>query len=229
MKVKEIIQRVQSLYSKGVQSDDTRLSDRHIYNKLLTTRSLLLSQKSNKKQNLSDWNFQTIPYVELDKKMPYDIPELPNVGCEVLRSKVPIPNIVSNLNGLIIRSVTSLEGSINYSETNWVKVKYQKGNRYMVSKPNYYFRGNYLYSTYISGSKILSLTAIFENPLDVYNYNSKYNKIKGVNPLDIDFHIENTLIDILVDLTTKELVQLFSANMEDISNDSKDSLNEKSK
>ena len=35
MKIKEIIQRVQSLYSKGVQSDDTRLSDRHIYNKMV--------------------------------------------------------------------------------------------------------------------------------------------------------------------------------------------------
>ena len=41
MLVKELVQRIQSLYSKGVQSDDTRLSSPHIYNKLITVRSKL--------------------------------------------------------------------------------------------------------------------------------------------------------------------------------------------
>ena len=33
MKIGEIVTRVQSLYSKGVASDDSRLSNRLIYNK----------------------------------------------------------------------------------------------------------------------------------------------------------------------------------------------------
>ena len=53
MLIKEIVQRIQSLYSKGVQSDDSRLSDRHIYNKMITVRSKLISQQHNKKQKIS--------------------------------------------------------------------------------------------------------------------------------------------------------------------------------
>ena len=49
MKIGEIIQRIQSLYSKGVESDDTRLMSRHIYNKLLTVRARLISQDAKKK------------------------------------------------------------------------------------------------------------------------------------------------------------------------------------
>ena len=41
----EVIQRIQSLYSKGVQSDDSRLRPRHIYNKLLSTTAKLYEQQ----------------------------------------------------------------------------------------------------------------------------------------------------------------------------------------
>ena len=69
MKVHEIIQRVQSLYSKGCQSDDSRLSPRHIYSKLVSLRSKYISQQAKKKQKINQWNFQTLPCVELiDRK-----------------------------------------------------------------------------------------------------------------------------------------------------------------
>jgi len=50
MKVGEIIQRVQSAYSKGAESSDSRLSRRHIYSIVNTTRSTLLFNKLNKRQ-----------------------------------------------------------------------------------------------------------------------------------------------------------------------------------
>ena len=37
----EVISRIQSMYSKGTASDDTRLSARHIYSKMKTSRSFL--------------------------------------------------------------------------------------------------------------------------------------------------------------------------------------------
>ena len=49
----EIIQRIQSMYSKGVESDDSRLRPRHIYNKLLTTTAKLYQQQKNKKQKIN--------------------------------------------------------------------------------------------------------------------------------------------------------------------------------
>ena len=53
MRVGDIIQRIQSLYSKGSQSDDTRLTPRHIYNKMLTVRSKLISEGAKKKQKVN--------------------------------------------------------------------------------------------------------------------------------------------------------------------------------
>ena len=51
MKTEELIQRVQSLYSKGVQSDDSRLTSRHIYNKLTTVRAKLVTEEAKKNQS----------------------------------------------------------------------------------------------------------------------------------------------------------------------------------
>ena len=87
MLVKEIIQRIQSLYSKGVQSSDSRLTARHIFNKVLTVRTKLLSQQSAKKQKISDWNYQTISCVELIEIPPHQCPCIPPLGCELVRSK----------------------------------------------------------------------------------------------------------------------------------------------
>ena len=53
MKIGEIVTRVQSLYSKGVASDDSRLSNRLIYNKMLTVRSRLIVEQAKKKQRIS--------------------------------------------------------------------------------------------------------------------------------------------------------------------------------
>ena len=56
MYIKEVIERIQSLYSKGVSSDESRLSDRHVYNKVLSVRMQLLSQQLKKKQRSAPAN-----------------------------------------------------------------------------------------------------------------------------------------------------------------------------
>ena len=38
----EIIERIQSAYSKGVKTDDSRLSSRHIYSKIKSVRNRLV-------------------------------------------------------------------------------------------------------------------------------------------------------------------------------------------
>jgi len=54
MKVEEAIQRVQSMYSRGLQSKDSRLSSRHIYSALCSGRATLIQQQIDKGQKLSD-------------------------------------------------------------------------------------------------------------------------------------------------------------------------------
>lgn len=66
MLIKEVIQRIQALYSKGVKSDDSRLSSRHIYSKLKSTRGRLLYEKVNKRQFIASINYQVLACVELE-------------------------------------------------------------------------------------------------------------------------------------------------------------------
>jgi len=104
MKINELIQRIQSLYSKGVQSDDTRLSNRHVYNKIKTVRSKLVSQEAKKKQKISSWNYQPIPCIELIKVDAHDCPCIPPVGCKILRSKDDDSTymvFIKNRNGIV--------------------------------------------------------------------------------------------------------------------------------
>ena len=102
MKIGEIVQRVQSLYSKGVHSDDSRLSARHIYNKLLTVRARLISQEAKKKQKISQWNYQTISCIELIKVPAHECPCLPPIGCDMLRSKYKLPKPLSGLSDIFL-------------------------------------------------------------------------------------------------------------------------------
>jgi len=146
MKTKEIIQRIQSLYSKGVKSDDSRLSSRHIYNKALTTRAFLIEQKLDKRQPISQSVYQTLDCVELIPALPYECPCLPEVGCKILRTKYQIPQLLTGLlEGAAIQSVNSVEGSLTFNRTTFEDKKYKKGNKYTASKPDYYIRNDYLY------------------------------------------------------------------------------------
>lgn len=229
----EIIQRVQSLYSKGVQSDDSRLTSRHIYNKILTIRAKLLEQKVNKRQPISKWNYQKLFCVELIKTAPHECPCLPPVGCQILRSKHKIPKLINTLYGNKVEYVSSLEGSVFYSEVSWTEKKYKSSNKYTGSKPDFFIKDDYLYITHKTGPKIITMSALFENPLEVDHFSSYCDDCKNCldcnSPLDSEFPLDNTQIDTLVEMSVKELVVLFNQNFEDKSNNSSDNLDQQSK
>ena len=125
MLVGELIQRVQSLYSKGAESDDSRLTRRHIYNKLLTVNSTLIFNKLNKRQYISQWNYQTLPCVELILVEGNDCPCVTPIGCQILRTKEKLPKPINSLSGHNLQSVTSIDGSIIFSETSFKGQKWR--------------------------------------------------------------------------------------------------------
>jgi len=228
MILNEIIQRIQSLYSKGVQSDDTRLKSRHIYNKIVTVRSKLIEQKSDKSKSLSQWAYQTIPCVELIKAPPYECPCIPPVGCVIYRTKNKVPNILVDKKGHLIQSVTSLDGHIIFSEISWTEKQYKNGNKYTAKHPDYFFRNEYLYVTSVKPPKLIAITALFEDPIAAMNFASccEGDSTDCSSPLDMDFPMEGTMIDTLVDMASQELIDKFNRNIEDLRNDSKNSSSE---
>lgn len=226
--IKEVTQRVQSLYSKGTQSDDSRLTIRHIYSKLSSLRAKLFKQKLDKKQKVSDWSYQTIDCVELVLALPHECPCIPPIGCKVYRSKYPIPSIIYSSQYPGIDSVTSIDGGIVYTPTTWKAKKYKKADKYTSQKPDYFFRNDYLYLTHKPGPKVISITALFEDVLDVTRFTNLCQEdcvdCNGCIPFyDVEFNIEDSLLDTIIELAVPELIEVFSKMREDQTNDNKDS------
>ena len=225
----ELIQRVQSLYSKGVQSDDSKLYPGHIYSKLVSVRAMLIFQKSNKKQIISPWNYQTLPCIQLEKVNPNDCPCLPAIGCKIVRTAFRLPEAISNMDRSLIQSVSSVEGSIEYSESTWEEQKYKKGRKYTKSKPEYYIRNQYLYLNMKKGApKTISLTGLFLDPILASTFPSICDDCNDCQSCDslyeLDFPIDNELVEPLLQMTTQELVIMFSQLAHDDINNSKDDI-----
>ena len=235
MILEELIQRVQSLYSTGVQSDDSRLTSRHIYHKLKTSRSILIFRKIKENLKINQWNYQTLPCVELVEAEAHQCPCIPPVGCKILRTKHELPKPLLGLYDHLIQSVTSIEGSIIFSETTWEAKKYKSHNRYTSADPDYYIRDNYLYITVNTGIKVIAITGLFEDPLAAKNFvgfcpNDSEDDIQECkNNLQVDFPIDGDLVEPLISLAVEELIKVFNASLEDLSNNSRDNDIQKSK
>lgn len=224
MTIKEIIQRIQSLYSKGVQADDTRLSNRHIYNKLKTIRGRLLYEKINKRQFLASINYQVLPCVELVKAPITECPCIPPLGCCIYRTKYPLPKPISGIMNHIIKSVTSLDGNIVYSEITWQDKKYKQYDKYTSHKPDYFISGEYLYVTAKNDTEVIRIELILEDPVEGYSHPMYCPTVNDpcIPYYDREFHLDNSMVDAAIELAVQELIGVFNQGIEDSSNNTKD-------
>lgn len=232
MKISEIVSRIQSLYSKGVQSDDSRLSNRLIYNKLLTVRARLISQEAKKKQKISPWNYQTLSCIKLIEVPPHDCPCVPPLGCKILRSEEVLPEPLSGLSGTLIQYVGTIDRSIKIDEISFNAVNSQKGNKYTSNKANYFLHNGYIYITTSHNLKAIMMIALFEDPIKARQFKGLCDCEDCQNCIDYmeeDFPIDNDLTDAMIELSVNELIVMFSQSMEDLTNNSRDSLKEQSK
>lgn len=228
MVIGEIIQRVQSLYSKGVESDDSRLMRRHIYNKMLSTRGLLIFNKINKRQFISKWNYTMLPCVALIAVKENECPCIPAPGCTILRSKEKLPKPANSINGYIIDSVMSVDGSIVFHEVTYLRKNWRVDDKYTSAKPDYFIKDDYLYITSTRKLKAVTVIGLFIDPVEAENYPSYCDDMTdepadcSPSPMDLEFPIDEEMIDALVELTVAELSVGFALGNEDRKNDSVD-------
>lgn len=209
----EAIQRVQSLYSRGVQSDDTRLSSRHIYSKLISARAMILYQQMSKKNKINDWNYQTLKNVQL---VTINIEGVLKVAKTVL----PLPKpIRSNINHSI-EYVIGSDTPVRFDETNKKELLYIKGNRYTSRNAKYIIENNhmYLYCKRIPNS--IEIKMLCEDPYEGYLFSNPDID----TPFNLQFPVDEDLIDVIIELAYKELVELFKTQKEDTKTDAKDNI-----
>lgn len=232
MKIGQAIQEIQSLYNKGVQSDDSRLTPRHIYNVLKRLRNTLLSEKSKKRQKVSQWNYQTLSCVELIKTDVSECPCAPPTGCEILKTKYPIPKPLNNYDSHLIQSVTTIDGSVKFDEISWTEKKTKAGNKYTAKKPDYFWKNNYLYITHKSGIKLITITGLFEDPIEVEKFPTlcpctDCDECEDI--FDKEFPCDEDTMSRVISMASEELLVRFSQGIEDTTNNTRDSPIEQSK
>ena len=226
MYIKEVIERIQSLYSRGVSSDESRLSDRHVYNKVLTVRMQLLSQQLKKKQRISDWNYSILPCVELIKVPNHECPCLGDLGCDVYRTKLPIPRVMTDSNRHYIEFVMSVENGMKIEEVSRQGVLYLKGNKYTGTKPKFLFENGYLYFPIQKSPGIVKIKLLAEDPLEAMHFPSLCDDCQDcadcVPAYDHEFAIDGDLIEPLIDICVQEIIGIFGQRKEDKENNSRD-------
>ena len=134
---------------KSVKQDPF-LTDRYLYGMLYKYGALYMRrQDSRDKLARFDNIWQSLPYIEL---IDVDKVEAECYGiksnCKIKRSKLPLPELVQGYMGPLIRSVTSLDGSIKLDKTfprTYTSIANSSNFKYNKSK-YYWFMNNYLYT-----------------------------------------------------------------------------------
>lgn len=227
MKLEETIQRVQSLYSKGVQSQDSRLRPRQIYSALITKRATLLNQKINKRQPVSQWVYQTLPCVEMIPAAPNECPNVPMDGCMLLRSKHKLPAPITGLQGHAIQSITSMDGSLDIGKTTFATHKYNSGNKFTSKKARAFIHNGYLFLTVLKKLRVVTVVGLFHDFVEASRFPSACSDECidcCESPLEMEFLLDSDDTDTCIQMTNNELINIFIQMKEDKNNDSSDNV-----
>jgi hypothetical protein len=210
MKIGEVILRVKSEYAKGTPSDDIRLSDRLVYNKLLTARGLLFHQKLKANRKISDWELQPIENVEMTKH-----------NTNLMKTSIQLPAAVTYeyknlrvLKGFHIIDLITIEESTTIS-----------GNKYTADNLWAYLYDNRIFINDMNIKKV-NIYGLWRDPIKAYRLN---NPTSCISNKEIEFFTPNDMIDTIITMTVNELIGTFNKEKEDITNNNRDSLIQETK
>lgn len=166
----EAISRVRNTL-KAVK-EDPFLTDRTIYYSLIKYGTSLVKREDNKGRLYNiESIFSTLPFVEL---IEVDKIEAQCIGifsgCVIKRTKDKLPTIGTGSSGPIIRSVTSIDNSVELQETapNLYK-NITKSSTFKYNKTMYYWYLNgYLYMPQVQWDAV-KIDAMFEGSISAYS------------------------------------------------------------
>lgn len=228
----ELIDRVQTLYSKGVSSDDVRLEKRVVYHKLVSSRNKLVAQQVKKRQKVSDWNYVVLPCIELIQVESHKCPCIPAKGCKVYRTKHVLPKILTDLNTHLIDWVMSIDNIRVINPTTREGYLYVNGSKYTAKNLRYILEEGHLF---VYGEKIpqfITAKILPEDPIDAYMYTNacECTDCDDCGSItDMLFPIDGDLVDTLIEMTIQELDFFIRGGQEDQSNNAADTIREQSK
>ena len=172
VKINEVISRIRGQVKAEVQ--DSFVTDRYIYSLVIKFAKLLMRRQdfANKLMKFNSvWNF--LPYVELVEidKVEAKCTGIQS-GCTIKRTKNKLPDMIEGYWGPLIRSVSSIDLSIELQQTQpGTYTSITKTTSFRYNKKKYYwFLNNYLYFLHqIQDAYYYSITYLNTNPYLLHN------------------------------------------------------------
>jgi len=209
MKLKLYLERIQSLYAKGVPSQSSRLSARHVYYTLKTIRETMYDRFFEKNRMPNEADYSTIYNMPLEK-----VP-----GCKNRRTKYKVPLPVR----IDLLQVMSSDGLSIYSKVKKNEVKFLSGGRFSNSRPLWYWDDGYIY-VINSKASIIGFKGVFKDVIEVHKLKVLLGEAdKCMSFKQVDLPAESNFADVIVSETAKELIDTFNRfGREDLTNNAID-------
>lgn len=225
---REVIYGFKDLLDKQELSDEIGYSNRWIYFHLLNYRATLLNQKKER-EKLSELNYQTIPFLELEEVPDSDFKCVPPLKCILLKTKSILPSTIH------LKSVTSplnKSGEIfkfSHIDPDTLRFKAESRLPAQVNDTYYYLQntGNgvyvYVWSNDSSFIKGIGVKAIFYEPHIVESINDCAGNLDPCyNYLEAEFPIDPELLSLLYDKAISSLIRPKSQGTDLMNNNSDD-------
>ena len=157
---------LKNLVTGGVQSDDTKPSDRQVAYWITQVMAQLIRQEFSQKGKIHDSWIQhfVMEFEEIDASI--DPGCYPSCDDKVYRSKCKMPVTIQrgHKNGVI--AVMSLTSGTSYTQTSFHRQQWHKHSKYTKNDRRWYIKGEYMYLVGESAST-LQISALLEDPEDI--------------------------------------------------------------
>lgn len=163
-----LIYDIVEIASSGGNPNEFKISNEQILYWIEQTRSILISQSLNKKDDINDSWIQYINCVELEQ-VDASTCCLVDTDCYVLRSKKKIPSTIDTWKDNWIVSVTTIDGT-SIPKSNPVRQRYQKYNKYTSNTRGWYLKDDYLYVINDQLLTYVSIAGLFEFPSELAEF-----------------------------------------------------------
>lgn len=215
MTIGQLISRIRTI--NKLQNSDARISDRTIYNQMVTARDYLLKNERDKNNTSKlTYLYKPLNYVEL---IDVDTVGACNIesGCTMKRSKERLPDIIDGKTGDIIKAVTSIDGIVELQPTTQKSILRKAASKNRQYDPNnyYYLEDQYIYTTMVEWDAV-KIVAIFANPTLIDQMNDCSNSDFNCVPIkDTEFLCPGYLNTKVIEMASLELMNQYNRLKED--------------
>lgn len=161
----ELVYDIKNIAYGGFQSDDVPVSDRQVAYWINQERAVLIAQLFSANKTIPESLIQFLECVDMECLDPAECCDIES--CErVLRSTQKLPQTIHRNGRNTIFDVSSVDKTVGFTETNYIRQRTNKYSKYTGTKPRWFIKNNYLYLTNTHELEVVSLSGIFEDPTE---------------------------------------------------------------